>query len=276
MGRCGNRSGVREELLREVVVAKLRWRLFPPPGRAGEVPAWPGELAEEVRGQIEARSRGQGDPRPALREEQRQLEGQIKGWLMSLGNAGLASSSRSALEGLLAESQGRVGEIGRLLAELEASRAGLEASLDEEAVLGQLRRLEEVLAAGNVGQGKRELRRVIERVACHSDGRVELKTHRQGLFEGVTAWLSPASGGAPGPGPGENDGSRYWTDPVEFTKPRRATHASWARDHAAEVVAKRRETSWNVKRLAEHYGKCRETINRALELGGWTKPGVVE
>jgi hypothetical protein len=272
VGRCGHRSGVREELLREFVVAKLRWRLFPPPNRPGEVPAWLPRLAEEVRGRIEDRSRGEGDPRPALMEELRQLEGQVKGWSISLGNAALPSSSRSTLEDALAKSLARRDEVGRLLAELEATRADLDAVLDQDAVLGRLRRLEGVLAAGNVAEVNRELRRVIERVACHSDGRVELRTHRQGLFEGVASWLSPSATGASGVGPGVDDGSMYWTDPVEFARPRRAAYRSWARDHAAEVLAKRLETNWSVKRLAEHYEKCRETIDRALELAGSSLP----
>jgi DNA invertase Pin-like site-specific DNA recombinase len=275
-GQCGNKAGVREELLRELVVAKLRWRLFPPPEDPGVAPFWLAPLTKEIREEIEARTRGQGDPRPALAEEFKRLDGQTRGWSMSLGNAELSSSSRTTLEGLLAEALERRVEVERQLGELEATHAQLDVVLDEEAVVDRLRQLEVVLAAGNVAAGNRELRRVIERVACHSDGRLELRTHRQGLFEGVTAWLAPAATKVGrrglGLGPGENDKSMYWTDPIEYAKPERAVHRSWARDHAAEVLAKQEETHWNVKRLADHFGKCRETIDRALEFAKESSP----
>ena len=159
-------------------------------------------------------------------------------------------------------------EVEAQLVRLEATRARLDEVLDEKAVLARLRRLDEVLASGNIGEGNRELGRVVERVACHSDGRVELRTHRHGLLEGLGAWLSPADPGHPRStvDPAENAGSAYWTDPIEFVKPPRAVYRSWPRDYATEVLAKREETGWSVKRLAEHFDKGWDAIDRALKL----------
>jgi hypothetical protein len=73
-----------------------------------------------------------------------------------------------------------------------------------------------------------------------------------------------------------NAGLLYWTDPVEYAKPRRLFYRSWARDHAAEVLAKRQETSWNVRQLSDHFGKCRQTIDNALAFAAQDSSTLTE
>jgi DNA invertase Pin-like site-specific DNA recombinase len=48
-GACPNSRHVPEDRLREAVIARLRARLFPPPGQAGQAPAWLPELLAAVR-----------------------------------------------------------------------------------------------------------------------------------------------------------------------------------------------------------------------------------
>ena len=255
--------------LRDVVIAKLRARLFPAPDDPDSVPTWLSRLSAEVRDEIDARAKGQGDPRPCLTAELGQIDGQVRGWSLSLGNPNLAQTIRSALEGLLEPALERRRQVERQLAELEATRSQLDEILDESVVLDRLRRLEVVLANGNVAEGNRELRRVIDRVVCYADGRVELRTVRLGLSRSATAWLNPTTK----INPTGNDGSRYWTDPVDYVKPPRLDYRTWVRYHAAEVLAKRQETGWNVRQLSDHFGKCRETIDKALALAARNGPG---
>ena len=198
-----------------MVIAKLRARLFPAPDDPDSVPTWLSRLSAEVRDEIDARMKGQGDPRASLAAELGQVDEQVLGWSISLGNPNLPTSTRAALEGLLEPALERRRQVERRLAELEAARSQIDAILDEGAVLDRLRHLEVVLADGNVAEGNRELRRVVDRVACYADGRVVLRTFRQGLFEGATAWLNPA----PKANPAVQDGLRYWIDPVDFVKP---------------------------------------------------------
>jgi hypothetical protein len=264
-GGCTHRSGFREEIIKEVVIAKLRARLFPPPNDPKTSPGWLPGLAEEVRREVDARIRGQEDPRTTLATEIQRLDDQVQGWSISLGNTQLSSSARAAIEGLLEPAVARQAEIRRRLAEFEATRVELDQVLNIDVVLDRLRRLDRVLARGNVAEGNRELRRVVDRVLCYADGRVEMRTVRLGLFEGATMWIKPAS--APG-GPPANDASLYWTDPVEYVKPARAVYRSWPRDHAAEVLAKRQETGWSVRRLSQHFEQGWDAIDRALKLAG--------
>jgi DNA invertase Pin-like site-specific DNA recombinase len=262
-GGCTHRSGFREEVLKNIVIAKLRARLFPAPEAPDSIPSWLPGLAEEVRREVDVRSSGQGDPRTTLTAELAQIDDQVRGWSISLGNPQLSSAARAALETLLEPAVERRAQIKRRLAELEATRSELDQVLDVHVVLDRLRRLDVILARGNVAEGNRELRRVIDRVFCHADGRVELRTIRLGLFEGATSWLKPAKSSG---GSAVNDGSLYWTDPVEYIKPPRAAYPSWPRGHAAEVLAKRQETGWSIRRLSQHYGQCWDTIKKALEL----------
>jgi DNA invertase Pin-like site-specific DNA recombinase len=271
-GGCTHRSGFREEILRDVVIAKLRARLFPAPDDPDSVPTWLSCLSAEVRDEIDARAKGQGDPRPSLTTELGQIDEQVRGWSISLGNANLSSSIRAALEDLLGPALERRRQVECQLAELEATRSQLDEILDESVVLDRLRRLEVVLANGNVAEGNRELRRVIDRVLCYADGRVEMRTVRLGLFEGATAWLNPTTK----INPTANDSSRYWTDPVDYVKPPRHAYRSWVGDHAAEVLTKRQETGWNVRQLCDHFGKCRETIDKALALAAQNSSSPTE
>ena len=262
-GVCTHRAGFREEVLRDLVIAKLRARLLPAPDDPDSVPSWLTRLSMEIREEIDARTKGQGDPRPALNAELDEIDDQARGWLISLGNPNLSPSTRSTLEDFLDRANNRRHQVVGLLAELEATRDQIDEILDERVVLEQLRRLEIVLAEGNVAEGNQELRRVIDRVTCYADGRVELKTIRLGLFQGATSWFKPAHHQG---GPSTNDSTLYWTDPVEFVKPPRAAHRSWVAEHSAEVLAKRKETGWNVRQLSDYFDKCRETIDKALAL----------
>jgi site-specific DNA recombinase len=260
--QCDNAEHFREDVLREAVIAKLRWRLFPPPGPADGVPSWLPNLVEEARSQLEALCLGEGDPRPVLRRELDELSGQMSGWSMSLSKAKLDPSLRAELEGLWAEARTRRSGLEARMAGLESSSARLETILDPSAVVERLRRLADVLPGGNIVEVNRELSRHIEQIGCFADRRVELRTHRLGVFDGLSEWFRP--GGLAGSGPVGPPEGLYWSDPVDLEAPRRRNGPCWSMDHCEEVLAKLEETGWTVKRLAEHFDRCRETIDTAL------------
>ena len=87
--------------------------------------------------------------------------------------------------------------IGAAEAGLRLDRAlqrRLERTRDPKEVIGQLRRLDEVLAGYNPTLGNLELSKHIAEIVCHRDGRIELRGTMLGLFEGAVELLSRADG----------------------------------------------------------------------------------
>ena len=175
------------------------------------------------------------------------------------------------LGGTVGRAEQDADEVERQLSDLEAERAsGWTPTSTWVSCSTACVQLEGVLESGNVLEGRSRAE------ACSRAGGVPLR--RPGRVadppprpaRGATGWIYPEAAAKDGRKRVddwvENNNRRYWTDPVKFEKPKRSAYHSWARDHASEVGAKREEEGWTVKRLAEHFGKCRETIDRALEF----------
>jgi DNA invertase Pin-like site-specific DNA recombinase len=187
-GQCSNRFRPREDILREAVIAKLRFRLFPPEETAEIIPAWLEELAEKVRGAYRVRQQSTVDPKIGMQAELNELSRSMQGWAQSLANPDLSAPLRSNLQQQWATAHTRHSELADRLRNLETSAERFEDALDLSSVLDRLRRLDDLLAGRNVVESNRQLGWLIDAVVCYPDGRVQLRTHQLGLFRGVEEW----------------------------------------------------------------------------------------
>jgi DNA invertase Pin-like site-specific DNA recombinase len=193
-GACPNGRYVPEDRLREAVIGRLRARLFPAPGQPGQTPDWLPELLGLV-GQEQQRCRADEPARDAAdRAELQQLEEQLAGWAMTLGNPQLSAAVRSDIEVRYAQGKQRQQELLHSSAARQARQDHLERALDPAAVVDALHRLGEVLAGYNPTLGNLELSKHIDVIACHADGRVELRGTLVGLFAGAVELLSRKEG----------------------------------------------------------------------------------
>jgi DNA invertase Pin-like site-specific DNA recombinase len=300
-GACSNGRYVPEDRLREAVVGRLRARLFPAPGRPGQTPAWLPELLELVR-QEQQRSREDDPGREAAdRDELRRLDQQLSGWAMTLGNPELSAAVRGDIETRYAQGKQRQQELLQAGEARKARTEYLDRAFDPAAVVEELHRLGEVLAGYNPTLGNLELSNHIDVIACHPDGRVELRGTFVGLFAGAVELLSRDGGPPSGPrsvpagcgfapvtprrrgrlktatlsavgqeGLGDVDTA---LDPNRFAglqEPLFWTESfvlpetpSWAEAHAVEV-GRLRAAGMTMDVLARHFGKTAPTIRQAL------------
>jgi DNA invertase Pin-like site-specific DNA recombinase len=198
-GACDNGRYVREDHLREAVIARLRSRLFPPPDEPGRVPDWFPNLVAKVRQELE-RHRAAEPDRAAIREaELRELGERLAGWAMTLGDPKLPAAVRTDITARYEQAKARQAE---LEAQAEGDRAlddHLGRALDPRVVVHQLRCLGDVLVGHNPTLGNLELSRHIEHILCFPDGKVELRGTWLGVFDGAVHLLSRTTGDSPTP-----------------------------------------------------------------------------
>jgi hypothetical protein len=309
-GACDNTRYFPEDQLRKAVVDRLRTRLFLPPEAAGQTPSWLPELMEQVHLELRRHQVDEPGRSAAIQEELRRLDGQITGWSMSLGNPQLPSSVRDEIEGRFAQAKQRQQDLEQSLAAERALERHLAQTLGPEQLIGQLRQLDEILEGYNPTLGNLELSNHIAEIVCHVDGHVELRGTMLGLFDGATELLSqnkggaetetPASGTSPGfptvkprrrgrmriPNLSAESNERlggvdtvldperfaglppnfFWTESFVLTE-----KLSWAEANATEVV-RLRASRLTIEKLAEHFGKTRPTIRKALRIGAAALP----
>ena len=154
------------------------------------LPDWFGPLCDEIDRELDRLSSAGGDRRPALRREAEELRASTRGWRQSLGNPDLDPALRADLEADYAAARARLHELEAALEGLDGQEVRRRRLLDPAAVLDRLRRLDEVLAAGNPTLGNLELGRHIDRIDAFPDGSVVLRTSKLGIFEGAAALLA--------------------------------------------------------------------------------------
>jgi hypothetical protein len=264
------------------------------------LPDWFAPLCQEIAHELDALEKTRQDHRPALEQETMRLRACIQGWSVSLAKPDLNHALREDIETQYAQALTRLREMEALLAELEMHNTRRDQLVDPRKVLDRLRRLDEILASGNVTMGNLELAHHIDRIDVYPDQRVVMRTSKLGIFDGAVAELARADIPAPTEevGPQVNrirprqrgpmrvdeiptagtdlvattklsakpdrfanlDRKWFWED--DFEMPRRSC---WAADHAAEVARLRNE-GWTMARLASHFGRTPPTIRRALKL----------
>ena len=308
-GACANHRHVREEQLREAVVARVRARLFPAPGSTGEGPAWFPELMALVQAELQRSCEDEPDHAGVIAQESQTLAKQLAGWSMTLGDPDLPPGVRSDLVARYEAARNRKQELDQRLAGLAAMRNHVERTLDPGVVIDQLQRLGDVLAAYNPTLANLELSRHIERVACFPDDRVTMRGTYLGVFEGAVELLgqsdvvrsvsgesttsngfepivprrrgrmripnlSAESNEALGGVDTVLDPERFAGLPPNFfwTESFVLTEKlSWAEANATEVV-RLRASRLTIEKLAEHFGKTPQTIRKALRIGAAALP----
>ncbi len=302
--RCSNRRKVRGDWLWRIFVARLRERLFRlPEDGTGAAPVWLEELVGEIRAELLGLAARNQDRRPQLQRALAEIESKTAGWTQSLANPILPTAVRQRIEAEFNQAIVRKQQVETELAGLNHEARRADEMLDVDAAVERLLRLDAVLARGNPTEMNVELARHVEQIAVHPDGRVIVRTHWLGLFEGLTELLALPAGkdGPPetderasqrsdavkprhalltrhisnlGPVDGSSIGpSRV---PLGFVKlpekwveqdvVRTPERHCWAHLHAQEVGEKRTETAWSQRKLAKHFGVTPPTIRHALRI----------
>ncbi len=303
-GRCANGYKVRGDWLWGVFIARLRERLCPlPTDGAGAAPMWLEELVAEIRAELPRLAERGQDRRPLLQRELADVEARIAGWTQSLANPSLPTAVRQRIETEFNEAIVRKQEVETELGGLDHEAKRVDQVLDVDLAVERLRHLDDVLARDNPTAVNVELVQHVEQILVHPDGRVEMRTHRLGIFEGLPELLAlPTDSGDP-PSAAERapqpngavkprralltrhtsdlavlDGSSRSPDRVPLglvTLPEKWVNVdvvrapqrhSWAHLHAQEVGEKRTETAWSQRKLAEHFGVTSPTIRHALRI----------
>jgi DNA invertase Pin-like site-specific DNA recombinase/DNA-binding CsgD family transcriptional regulator len=188
-GACSNGRHVPEDQLRAAVIARLRARLFPAPGQTEAAPAWLPEVLAQVRQEQQRYQEDEPDQDAADREELRQVEQQLTGWVMTLAKPALPAAVRTDVEARYAQGKERQQVLRQQMAARQTLRQHLDHALDPQAVLAALARLDQVLAEYNPTLANLELAKHIDVIACWPDGRVELRGTMLGLFAGAADLL---------------------------------------------------------------------------------------
>jgi hypothetical protein len=306
---CANGRHVPEGQLRDAVLAQLRARLFPPPDQVGQVPPWLPELLAMVRQEQQRLRADEPDRSAAETEELRQLEQQLSGWAMTLGNPQLPQAVRTDIEERYTQGKQRQQELRQSVGARKALQEHLDRTLDAGTVVAALRHLGEVLAGYNPTLGNLELSKHIDVIVCHADGRVEMRGTMLGLFDGAVELLGrreersaatppPAGGydpvvprrrgrlrlpnlsaegeGLAGPAETSLDPERFAGLPPSFfwteSLPIEADPC-WSEAHAAEVARMRTEGRTHAQ-LAALFHVSMPTIRKALRIAAKTDQGL--
>lgn len=298
-GACPNGRYFPEDWLREVVIGQVRYRLFPSPNRAGQVPDWFGPLVEQVRRDLELMKTNEPDQRAAWIEEQKRLNDQVLGWSQSLANPRLPPEVRADIEVQYGQAKARLRELQHASDSLDHRAEQVRDMLDPAVVLQRLHHLAQVLGGSNPTQANIELSRHIDRIDCFKEGKVVLHTSKLGVFEGAVKLLSrPVENGQVGQGNAfsvirprrrarlradeqlAEEAPAVVADPHVATDPRRfagldgcwfwqdtfdmpVQRPPWSEEHAAEVA--RLRATMTMEQLAAHFGKTIPTIRKALQ-----------
>lgn len=311
-GACDNARHVPEDRLREAAVDRLRARLFPPPGREGQTPAWFPELLHMIQEEMKRYEADEPDRAAADAQELKDLDRQLTGWALTLGDPQLPAVVRTDITTNYERVKNRRLQLEQSIAAARALELHTGRTLDPGKVIGQLRELADVLAGHNPTLGNLELSRHIERIDCFPDGRVEMRGTFLGLFDGAVELLS-RDDVVPAEGPETTAPNRFESvvprrrgrlrvpnlsadttaasggvdtalDPERFTglpEPFFWSEtiviertASWAEANAAEVV-RLRAGGLTIERIAAHFGKTPPTIRSALRIGIAAQPQQV-
>lgn len=188
-GSCENGHGVSEEPLREAVFARLRARMFPVDAGDGALPWYP-ELVHLVRQDLQRFREQEPDRETATRQEIKELDRQLAGWGMTLGEPSLPTVVRNDIIVKYEQAKLRKQQLEDDAQAGHALHRYVEAMLDPRIVIGQLQKLGEILAAFNPTLVNLELSKHIEKIACFPDGKIEMRGTLLGLFDGAVDLLS--------------------------------------------------------------------------------------
>ena len=156
------------------------------------MPAWLPDLKELVRTELARLETLQADQQPDIEGELTALRESTDGWLKSLANKNLDATVRQALESAWAEAEKRKQEIEHAIRSKQSRGRRTAAMVDEAAILERLKTLSEVLANYGPTRGNLELSLHIDKIVCHRDRRVVMRTCKLGLLPEVAELLAEA------------------------------------------------------------------------------------
>ena len=227
---------------------------------------WFQQLCSDITAELESRQKSTGDRRPALESEMKQIDEQIAGWTMSLGNAALSLTVRSTIEQSLEQAVQRRQHIEHLISEEGAARKAEQSLLDPQLVVDRLNRLDEVLANNNPSMGNIELSYHIDRIDCYPNGRVVLRTSKLGALSGAIGLLQdetrvvtndkPVQARRRGRLRIDDSDNPHWETAAEWaTDPKRFAGLSeeWFEEEEFFIP----EKSWPYQEMADQVAKCR-------------------
>lgn len=313
---CPNNRRVSEPWLREQVVNRLLTRLFPKLGGDAEgrgSNSWLTDLIDEVRCELTTLAQAERAHGPDCEQEIATLEGKKSGWLQSLANPNMPASIRDAILSEWSEADARVQELRSRLQENENREHLVEQAVDESDIMASLGRLPEILAASNATLGNLELSLHIDRIVCHSNGQVVMRTCKVGSFtEALDMLTRTSTPPEPVDGPSEKDDQSrgvprrrgrlrvdksaagkvdlraladFAADPNRFAaiddrwfctdRFQLEKRKGWAEQHAAQVAARRREGLTEAA-LATEFGKTIPTIHAALRYAAQDDAALAE
>ncbi|HEY1376062.1 MAG TPA: recombinase family protein [Gemmataceae bacterium] len=309
-GACTNTYHVPEDKLRAAVIGRLRARLFPPPDQSGQRPDWLPEVVAAVEQEIARHRACQPDRAAAQEAELCQLDDQLRGWMMSLGDPDLPGAVRTDIVSRYDAAKARRAELDAQVRADRVMSEQINRAVDPAAVLDCLRHLDDVLAAHNPTLGNLELSKHIDRILCFPDGRVEMRGTWLGVLGDAVDFLHRGEPSNPADPPAERDFNVVkprkrgrlrlpnlsadsadvadvdaWLDPDRFaglpdvffwTETPVVGHSQgWAADHAAEVAAARRQGLTH-EQLVERFHVTPPTIRKALKIAAEADPTLAD
>jgi hypothetical protein len=304
-GVCTNRRNVRENELWAAVISRLRGRLFPASGVSGDMLGWLPELVAVIERELAEREAARPARAAQIPELVKAEQDKILGWMESLSSSSIQPAVREIIQQRMNESIFMVSTLKDEAAREEAIGRQMRHLVDPERVLEKLQQLDAVLADTNVNSVNLELARHIDRIECHSDGRVLMVGTHVGLLDGAIDLLTANAAGRPPvavcatesevtkvvprrrsprrtaalTGADNIDVKDAWRaiDPARFAGlPEKflwtetfivGRRVSWAEENAPQVLAMRqKDPKISFAKLGEHFGTTPATVRRALRI----------
>jgi predicted transcriptional regulator len=269
-------------------------------------PPWLAGLMEQVEENLERRTAGRHDQRPALEQELKEINESIQGWSISLAKPQLPDELREAIETQWTAAVERQRGINAELDELTQERLRADQLVRPDQVLVRLGRLADVLATNDPTRGNLELALHIDRISCCRDGRVTSRMCKLGVMPEVVELVSTPAVGGQGDGAKESTPSRsrrrsklrvveddegvdlntqahfvanpnrfaglgdewFWEDELRIPE-----SSCWASDNAEAVFQRRQESRLPYSKLAEEFEVTPSTIGAAIRHYLKTHPG---
>lgn len=260
-------------------------------------PPWLVGLIEQVEAGLERITVGKHEQRPALEQELKQIKENAQGWSTSLANSKLSLALREVIEKDWSAALERQHEIEAELTEEAQEKLRSEQLVEPQQVIDRLDRLANVLATNCPTRGNLELSLHIDRIVCHRDARVILRTCKLGIMPEAVELLAIPIVKPLGERPQDTERSRarrrgklrvmeddsevdlraqanfiadpdrfvglrdewFWID--EFVIP---ASSSWAADNAEVVFRRRQATRFSYAQLAHEYQVTPPTIGAAI------------
>src|SRR5262249_8392188 len=160
-------------------------RLFPPSSAGDPLPAWLPEMMALVHEELRRCRADAPDQTAANQKELQELERQLAGWSMTLGEPALPATVRADIVAHYEQAKTRQQQLMHAIADKMALEHHVTEMLDERVLIQRLHELSEMLAKFNPTLVNLELSKHIERIDCFADGRVEMRGTLLGLFEGA-------------------------------------------------------------------------------------------